>query len=423
MEKTKEKTIRVDNPANLPVLSFKNLKKNFETNTLKEKKNRDVSGLKQSILALGYNVPMFIWLEGKYIVDGAGRVLALDLLEYEGYTIPDLPYLPILAKNKQEAKQKVIAISSMYGVITKDTFAEFILDMGEMDLGFANIPGLVMEEIDWNPKEKKEYEVKEDEAPDVPVVPKSKVGDMYQLGRHRVLCGDALDNTAVTTLMGGKKADIFLTDPPYNVAYNNDSAQNLKARRRRQDTLTIMNDKMEDSKFREFLRSAFLNANLFLKAGGVFYIFHADAEGYNFRGACNDVEWKIRECLIWAKNVFVMGRQDYHWKHEPILYGWKEGAAHLWNSDRKQTTLLEFDRPSKSIEHPTMKPVKLIAYLLQNNTVEGNIVLDTFGGGGSALVAAEQTGRACYTMELDPRYVDVIVERWEKLTGKNAKKL
>lgn len=407
------KTIDVKNPGKLPLISWEDLKTKYEPNKLKQEKDRDVADLKASILALGFAVPFFIWEGGKYITDGAGRFLALSMLEYEGYTIPDLPYVPVEAKNKKEAKRITMVISSQYGNVTEESLGEFTLDMDEIDLSFVNINGFDLDEIDWKPGEKQQYEVEEDEAPEVPKVPKSKPGDMYQLGKHRVMCGDALDITALTTLMGGKKADLFLTDPPYNVAYVGKT----------KDALTIKNDKMADDKFREFIRGAFANANTFLKPGGSFYIWHADSEGYNFRGACQDVEWQIRECLIWVKNSLVLGRQDYHWKHEPCLYGWKEGAAHVWNSDRKQTTVLEFDRPSRSAEHPTMKPVKLFAYQITNNTIPGQIVLDTFGGSGTSLMASEQTDRVCYTMELDPRYVDVILERWSALTGKTPKKL
>ena len=160
-----------------------------------------------------------------------------------------------------------------------------------------------------------------------------------------------------------------------------------------------------------------------MKEGAVFYIWHADSEGYNFRGACHDIGWKVRQCLIWCKNTLVIGRQDYHWKHEPCLYGWKEGASHLWASDRKQTTVLEFDRPSVSKEHPTMKPVGLFDYLIKNNTKKDDIVLDLFAGSGTSIIACEQNGRIAYSMELDPKYVDVIISRWEKLTGQQAERI
>lgn len=183
-----------------------------------------------------------------------------------------------------------------------------------------------------------------------------------------------------------------------------------------------MNDKMENEQFREFLTRSYTAADAFMKEGAVFYIFHADNESYNFRGAAIDMGWQVRECLIWNKNALCLGRQDYQWKHEPCLYGWKDGA-HKWYSDRKQTTVIDFDRPTVSKDHPTMKPVGLMAYLIQNSTKEGDIVLDSFGGSGSTLIACEQTNRVCYTMELDPHYVDVIVRRWEQLTGQTARKV
>lgn len=203
---------------------------------------------------------------------------------------------------------------------------------------------------------------------------------------------------------------MFLSDPPYNVDYQGKTKEKLK----------IENDKMSDDFFRSFLVDAFSAANAVMKAGAAFYIWHADSEGYNFRGACHDVGLKVRQCLVWSKNCMVMGRQDYHCKHEPCLYGWKDGASHLWCSDRKQTTILEFDRPTKNKEHPTMKPVKLFDYQIQNNTKGEDVVLDLFGGSGTTLIACEQNGRNARLMELEPKYCDVIVQRWEKLTGQKA---
>ena len=177
---------------------------------------------------------------------------------------------------------------------------------------------------------------------------------------------------------------------------------------------------MDNDSFRQFLRDAFTSADAVMRAGAVFYIWHADSEGYNFRGACNDIEWKVRECLIWNKNSMVMGRQDYQWKHEPCLYGGKEGASHLWASDRKQVTVIDFDRPTKSEMHPTMKPVTLFAYQISNNTHESDAVLDIFGGSGTSVIACEQLKRKCFTCELDPHYCDVIIQRWENLTEQKA---
>lgn len=247
-------------------------------------------------------------------------------------------------------------------------------------------------------------------TPPPPEEPKAKRGDIYQLGNHRIMCGDSTSLADVEKLMDGNKADLFLTDPPYNVSYEGKT----------QDKLTIKNDTMEDESFRAFLTDAFYAANEHMKEGAAFYIWHADSEGFNFRGACRNVEWEVRQCLVWNKNQMVLGRQDYQWKHEPCLYGWKSGAAHIWASDRKQTTVIDFDKPQRNGEHPTMKPIGLFDYQIKNNTYKGEIVLDLFGGSGTTLMACEQNGRICYMMELDPKYIDVIIDRWEKFTGEQA---
>lgn len=292
-------------------------------------------------------------------------------------------------------------------------------ELAEWDLELLNselelIDGIDMTEFGFELDIADDQEVVEDEFDEeLPEEPQTKLGDIYQLGRHRLMCGDSTDVDSVKTLMGGYKADLLLTDPPYNVAYEGKT----------KDALTIKNDSMSNDKFREFLRSAFTAADENMKQGAVFYIWHADSEGYNFRGACFDVGWTVRQCLIWNKNSMVLGRQDYQWKHEPCLYGWKEGAGHLWAADRKQTTVLNFDRPQRNGEHPTMKPVALFDYQILNNTKGGDIVLDLFGGSGTTIMACEQNGRNAYVMEFDPRYVDVIIKRWEEFTGETAIKL
>lgn len=211
----------------------------------------------------------------------------------------------------------------------------------------------------------------------------------------------------------GGQVDLLLTDPPYGVDYTGKT----------KDALKIQNDAKTDEALRDMLADAFSAASAVMKPGAVFYIWHADLKSLVFRLACQMAGWEVRQVLIWAKNTMVMGRQDYQWKHEPCLYGWKEGAGHLWASDRKQTTILEFDRPTKNKEHPTMKPVKLFDYQIQNNTKGGDIVLDLFGGSGTTIIACEQDKRCARVMELDPRYVDVIIDRWEKLTGERAVKI
>jgi DNA modification methylase len=250
----------------------------------------------------------------------------------------------------------------------------------------------------------------EDEVPDLQDDHVTVEGDVWILGNHRLMCGDSTRIDAVEKLMDGQKADLWLTDPPYNVAYEGKT----------KDALKIQNDSKSDLDFRQFLKDCYVAADFVMKEGAVFYIWHADSEGYNFRGAARDAGWKVRQCLIWKKQTLVMGRQDYHWKHEPCLYGWKEGAGHLWAADRKQTTILEFDRPSKSVEHPTMKPVELFEYQLLNNTKGSDLILDSFGGSGTTMIAAEKNNRYSRLMELDPKYCDVIIKRWQDFTGKEA---
>jgi DNA modification methylase len=249
-----------------------------------------------------------------------------------------------------------------------------------------------------------------DDVPEAPVEPITRPGDLWQLGRHRLLCGDATNAADVARLLDSKQADLLLTDPPYNVAYTGKTDEQL----------TIANDAMSATDYRQFLVKFLNAAKAQLKPGASFYVWHADLEGLNVRAACADDGLTVRQCLIWAKSNFALGRFDYHWKHEPCLYGWIDGAAHMWLSDRSQTTVLEFDKPSRNAEHPTMKPVELFAYLLGNSCPAGGTVLDPFGGSGTMLIAAEQTGRTAYLLELDPKYADVIVQRFETFTGMKA---
>jgi site-specific DNA-methyltransferase (adenine-specific) len=260
-----------------------------------------------------------------------------------------------------------------------------------------------------------------DDVPETPEEPVTKLGDLWILGDHRLLCGDSTDPMAMERLMEDKPADLWLTDPPYNVALGmNETPEEAKKRNRRTDGKVVKNDSMSDAAFRQFLVDVYTTANCFLRPGGVFYIWHADSEGYNFRGAAHDIGWKVRQCLIWRKSSLVMGRQDYQWMHEPCLYGWTDGSAHYWASDRKQTTVMDFAKPSRNGEHPTMKPVDLFQYQMANSSKPGDTVLDSFGGSGTTLIAAERLGRKARLMELDPAYCDVIVKRWEDFTGKKA---
>lgn len=279
-----------------------------------------------------------------------------------------------------------------------------LAELGDMDMGEFGFDDMAFDGADEDEVQESEYEV------ELPEEPKAKPGDVYKLGRHRLMCGDSTSKEAVAKLCEGGCVDLLLTDPPYGIDYTGKTEKKLK----------IQNDALADGALTELLAGAFSAADAVMKPGAVFYIWHADAKAGIFRIACQMVGWEVRQVLIWVKNQMALGRQDYQWKHEPCLYGWKGGAGHLWASDRKQTTILEFDKPTASKEHPTMKPVKLFDYQIKNNTKGGDVVLDLFGGSGTTLIACEQNGRDARVMEIDPKYVDVIIDRWEKLTGEKA---
>lgn len=279
-------------------------------------------------------------------------------------------------------------------------------ELQDLDLSMFDFAWDLMEET------AEATEITEDEAPEVDKTndPISKFGQIWKLGRHRLMCGDSTSEENVKALLGGAKADLLLTDPPYGVDYTGKT----------KDALKIQNDAKTDEEMIEFLSSAFRSADSVMKPGAVFYIWYAGTKEHAFDKACQLTGWEVRQILIWAKNTMVMGRQDYQWRHEPCIYGWKGGAGHLWASDRKQTTILEFDRPTANKEHPTMKPIALFDYQIQNNTKGGDIVLDLFGGSGTTIMACEQNGRNACVMEYDPKYVDVIIKRWENFTGEKA---
>lgn len=367
-----------------------------------------VAQIAASIKEFGWTNPILVDGDNG-IIAGHGRLMAARKL---GYT--EVPVIELKDMTESQKKAYIIADNQLAMNSGWDT------SMLSLELAELQDDGFDLDLIGFDPKELNkllepeqiEGLTDEDAVPEVPKEPKTKLGDIYQLGNHRLMCGDSCNIESVEALTDGL-VDILVTDPPYNVAYEGKT----------KDALTIQNDSMGDEQFRQFLRDAFVAADAVMKPGAVFYIWHADSEGYNFRGACFDAGWKVRQCLIWAKDSMVMGRQDYHWKHEPCLYGWKDGAAHLWSSDRKQTTIIECKRPQRNDIHPTMKPVELMEYQILNNTKGMDTVLDLFGGSGSTLIACEKLGRQARLMELDPKYCDVIVKRWEEFTGKTAKLL
>lgn len=360
----------------------------------KNPRNNDqaVDAVAASIKEFGFKVPIIIDKDN-VIVAGHTRYKAATKLGFD-----EVPCIKADDLSEEQIKAFRLADNK-------------VAELAEWDFKLLGeeLEGLTMDMEQFGfEMEEEETEVVEDEVPDIPEEAKSKYGDIYLLGNHRLMCGDSTKHEDVEKLMNGNKVDLLITDPPYNVDYEGSNG------------MKIQNDKFEEGEeFCQFLTDAFSCADSVMKPGAVFYIWHADSEGYNFRKACQNINWKVRECLIWAKNSLVMGRQDYQWQHEPCLYGWKEGT-HLWASDRKQTTLLHFDKPMKNDIHPTMKPIALFDYQIKNNTKQGDVVLDLFGGSGTTIMACEQNHRVAYSMELDPRYVDAIVQRWENFTGKKA---
>ena len=365
-----------------------------------------VAQIAASIREWGWTMPILVDEDGN-VIAGHGRIMAAQKLG-----IADVPCMT--ATGWSEAKRRAYVIADNKLALNAGWDDEMLrVEFGELrDLDFdLSLTGFDDSEIDaLFPTEIAQGLTDEDAVPEVPEQPVTVEGDVWLLGRHRLMCGDSTSIDAVERLCDGQLVDMWLTDPPYNVAYEGKT----------KDALTIKNDKMGDDSFRLFLRDSYIAADASMKAGAVFYIWHADSEGYNFRGAAKDAGWTVRQCLIWKKQTMVMGRQDYHWKHEPCLYGWKDGAAHLWATDRKQTTILEFDRPSRNAEHPTMKPVELFEYQMLNNTKGSDLVLDSFAGSGTTAIACEKHGRNARLMELDPKYSDVIIKRWQDFTGQQA---
>lgn len=381
-------------------------------NNAKKHPKEQIEQIAESISEFGNCDPIAVWHneDGEAeIVEGHGRVMALKQL---GIDTAPVICLDHLTDEQRRAYTHVHNQTTLSSGFDEQALIEDMdnLDMDWEALGFSEfMPDFEHDDI-------------EDEGMPEEVVCRCKRGDVWVLGAHRVKCGSSTDPDDMADLLRGGVADLIVTDPPYNVALGqHDRPSEAKQLHRRTDGLVIANDSWDnDEDFIEFLRSAFELGMDALKPGGAFYIWHADTQRMNFLKACERAGMTIRECLVWVKNVFTLGRQDYQWRHEPCLYGWKDGASHQWYSDRKQSTVLEFDKPSSNSEHPTMKPIPLIAYQIENSSKEGDLVLDMFGGSGSTLIACEKLGRKCVTMELDPHYCDVIISRWEEMTGQRA---
>ena len=352
-----------------------------------------IDAVAKSIEEFGFKVPIVITKENVII---AGHTRLKASLKLGLATVPC-----IVANDLTEGQIKAfrLADNKTAELASWDfTKLESELESIEMDMsvfGFEDLESKVPDNAtddDFDPSE------------ELTETPYTKKDDIYLLGNHRVMCGDATIKESVDKLIQDEKVDLTFTDPPYNVDYEGTAGK-------------IMNDKMEDNTFYLFLFQAFKNMFDHTKPGGAIYVCHADTEGINFRTAFKNAGFKLAECLVWVKNALVLGRQDYHWRHEPILYGWKEGAAHYFIDDRTQDTIWEYNKPKRNEEHPTMKPLELCGRAISNSSRVGEIVLDLFGGSGSTLIASDQLQRKARLMELDERFVDVIVKRYIKYKG------
>ncbi len=396
-----------------------------------------VEAVANSIKEFGFKVPIVATIDGE-IVNGHTRFKAAKSLKLK--TVPVL-----IADDLTEEQIKAFRLADN----KTGELAEWNVELlyGELDeLDGFDMTLFGFEDIDFSLDDFEEDEKETGEEVDIDSEenPKVEYGDIFQLGRHRLMCGDSTSAEDMARLIDGAVIDLYVTDPPYNVAYQGGT----------DEAMTIMNDSMDDVSFRQFLRDAFAVANNHLKPGGAFYIWHADSEGLNFRAAVKETGWLLKQSIIWVKNAIVLGRQDYQWKHEPCLYGWKDGASHYFVDNRSLATVIEEDeenlkemtkselisyiktmqdtspttvfyedKPVRNDIHPTMKPLKLIARCVLNSSKKGDKILDSFNGGGSTLMVCERSERIGYAMELDPVYVERTIKRWEEETGLTAEKV
>ena len=396
-----------------------------------------VEAVANSINEFGFKVPIVATIDGE-IVNGHTRFKAAKFLRLK--TVPVL-----IADDLTEEQIKAFRLADNKTGELADWDVELLYSELDELAGF-DMTMFGFEDIDFSLDDFEEDEKEEGEEANIDSEEKPKVeyGDIYQLGRHRLMCGDSTSAEDMARLIDGAVIDLYVTDPPYNVAYLGGT----------DEAMTIMNDSMDDVSFRQFLRDAFAVANNHLKPGGAFYIWHADSEGLNFRAAVKETGWLLKQSIIWVKNAIVLGRQDYQWKHEPCLYGWKDGASHYFVDNRSLATVIEEDeenlkemtkselisyiktmqdtspttvfyedKPVRNDIHPTMKPLKLIARCVLNSSKKGDKILDSFNGGGSTLMVCERSERIGYAMELDPVYVERTIKRWEEETGLTAEKV
>lgn len=373
-------------------------------NNAKIHTTEQIEQIKKSIKDYGMNDPIGVWKDNT-IIEGHGRLEACKQLGYK-----EVPIIRLENLTDEERK----AYTLIHNQTTMNTGFDIELLNNELeditiDLSDYGFEDFKLDELE-EPKEIVEDEIHEIEEDNI----KSKLGDIYELGNHILMCGDSTKKEDIEKLLNNKEVDLLVTDPPYNINYEGKTKEKLK----------IKNDNLTKENFYNFLSKVFENVKNYIKAGGVFYVWFASSESISFYSAISKTEeLEIKQELIWNKNQMTLGRQDYQWKHEPCLYGWKKGAAHYFINNRSLTTIMDFKKPIRNDLHPTMKPVELIAFQITNSSRENEIVLDLFGGSGTTLMACEQTKRQCRMMEYDPKYVDVIIKRWETFTGKKAIKL
>lgn len=372
--------------------------KHAEYNPRKDLKPGDAEfeKIKNSITEFGYCEPIIVNSD-MTIIGGHQRAKVLKEL---GYTEIDCVVINI---DKTKEKALNIALNKVTGEWDFESLAKLLDELKEEDYNIE-LTGFDFSEAEklWNEYMPKDGQNGEEKFPQVPQEPVIQSSDIILLGKHRLLCGDSTKVEDMERLMGGNKARLTVTDPPYGISYVGKTPE----------ALTIQNDNLADEEFYKFLLEAFKRLYEISDDGASIYVFHADAKGLIFRKAFVDSGFKHSQCCIWVKNTFVMGRQPYQWQHEPCIFGWKPTGAHYWNSDRKQSTIWNFDKPRVNDCHPTMKPVPLIEYIIKNSSKYGDIVVDTFLGSGTTLLAADNTDRICYGSELDPKYCQVIIERW-----------
>lgn len=391
---------------------------------LKELKEENYQKLKKQILDLGFSAPFFVWSYSKgevknklELLDGHQRYRTLARMREEGISIPlEVPIVDVDASDLDEAKRKILAISSNYGTMTTDGLKEFTdsmnIDFDDMVQSFE-FDSIDFEDFELIEPEKYDEE-KEDEVPDTPIHPVTTKGDVWILGNHRVMCGDSTMIDDVGKLMDGQKADMVHTDPPYNVDYSN--ADRPKAGKT--DLGIIKNDKMDGESFYQFLLDSFINGKSFCKRDSTIYVWHASSEQINFTQALIDSDWDYKQQIIWKKPM-LLGRGRYQWAHEPCLLG--ISGKPWFTDDRTKTTVWDFGGYNKMGNvHPTQKPIFIPEEAISNSSKIGSNVLDLFLGSGSTLIACEKTNRKCFGMELDEKYCDVIVQRWQDFTGKKA---